>query len=168
MHVHHKNEDRSDPSPDNLEIIDPHEHYVYHNRGENNSTAKFKEKDVRRVCKMLVKGISHKKIAKKMTKELGVKITVDSIDKIANGSNWTEITKDYHWKHEHRETMNGFSDHRIDIARMRYVEGLSNMEIAKHLGVEYKSKSYTRLVGCIPRYVDNYINGKYGLFYKQK
>lgn len=165
--VHHKNKNRLDPRAKNLKIIDIHEHAIMHNRGSNNNTAKLNEKDVETICKLLLSGnMTHREIAQCMSRQKRDYITVDSIDKIANGSNWKHITKKYKLKKQKRETMNEFSDKAVDIARMIVVKKLSYKEVAAQLGVDTKSKAYTRLLGCIPRYVDNFNNGVYGLFRK--
>lgn len=166
--VHHKNHNKLDPRVKNLEILENSEHHILHNKGSNNSTAKLTEKDVEQICELLLQNIKHKEIAKIMSRKKRDFITVDIIDKIASGVNWTHITKKYNLKKEKREVMNEFSDKAIEIARMKVVEGLSNKDIANRLGVDTSTKSYTRLLGCIPRYVDNFNNGKYGLFRKQK
>ena len=166
-HVHHQDENRLNPKVSNLIIIEPEAHWTHHNRGSNNSTAKLTEHNVRQVCEMLEKGFTHYNIARQMSDVTKKFITVDSIDKISNGSNWTHVTKDYNLKKEKRETMNEFSDQALEIARMKAVEGLSNKQIAKRLGVDTNSKSYQRLKGCIPRYVQRFYEGYYGLFRKQ-
>ena len=167
MDVHHENHNRHDPKVRNLKVETIHKHRTHHNKGENNATAKFKEKHVHKICKMLEEGVTHKKIAEKMSKELGKHITVDSIDKISNGTNWVEVSSQYNLKKESREIMNEFSDRQVEIARMVAVKGMSYREVADKLGVDIDSKSYVRLCGCIPRYVKNFNNGKYGLFRRQ-
>ena len=165
--MHHRNHNRLDPRVLNLEVLDNHEHHMMHNRGSNNSTAKLTEKEVEEICKDLQNGKTHKEIATKMTAKTKKFISVDSIDKISNGTNWTHVTKKYKLKKEKRETMNEFSDRAVEIARMKVVEELSNKEIAKRLNIDPDSKSYQRLVGCIPRYVKNFNEGVYGLFRRQ-
>lgn len=164
--VHHKNHKRTDPRVKNLEVLDTHDHCIKHNRGSHNNTAKFKEKDVHQICKWLKKGITHKEIARRMTDSLGVKITVDAIDKISNGSNWKQISSQYDLKVEPRETMGEFADKCVLIGQMRY-DGKSTEEIAEALGVMPGTKSYRRLAAVVKRYHDNYASGKYGLFRRQ-
>lgn len=167
-HVHHINEDRLDPRVKNLQIIEPTDHWIHHNRGSNNSTAKLTEHNVEQICEMLEAGKTHYDIAREMSDITKKFITVDSIDKIANGSNWTHVSKKYNIKKHKRETMNEFSDKAVEIARMKVVDKMSTKDIARTLGVDPDSKSYLRLRDCIPRYVEKFNNGEYGLFRKQK
>lgn len=166
-HVHHINENRLDPRVKNLQIIESQKHWVHHNRGSNNSTAKLTEHNVEMICEMLQNGDSHYNIARTMSDITKKFITVDSIDKISSGKNWAHISSKYKLKKENRETMNEFSDYAVDIARMKVVEGLSNKQIAKRLNVDIDSKSYLRLINCIHRYVSKFNNGEYGLFRRQ-
>lgn len=166
-HVHHINENRLDPRVKNLQIIEPEEHWIHHNRGSNNSTAKLTEHNVEQICEMLERGETHYDIARIMSDMTKKFITVDSIDKIASGKNWAHVSKKYNIHKQKRETMNEFSDRAVEIARMKVVKGMTNKQVASALGVDTKSKSYLRLCDCIPRYVEKFNNGEYGLFRRQ-
>ena len=161
MDVHHRNHDRLDPSVENLEVLSINEHRTSHNRGENNSTALLTEENIHQICKYLMSGYTHKKIAKLMSAETGNNITIDSIDKIASGKNWTYITDQYDLHVATRETMGEFSDRAALIGKLRVEYNMSNREIAARLNVSNQGKQFVRLIKCIPRYADNYRNGKY-------
>lgn len=163
--VHHIDHDRWNYSIHNLEILDIHEHGVIHNRGVNNNTARLTEDEVHMICKLLKDNVTHTKILEIM-RGRGADVSLDTIDKISCGKNWYHISSTYGLKKETRETMNEFSDRQVEIGRMRVYEGLTVREIAERLGIEYKSKSYIRLVGCVGRYANKYYTGQYGLFRK--
>lgn len=157
MDVHHKNHNRTDPSVKNLEVLSMNMHRVHHNRGSNNNTAKLKEKDVHQICQYLNNKITHKKIAEIMSATVGIHITVDSIDKIANGSNWKSISSLYNIKPEPRETMNQFSSRAKELGKLK-ASGKSNREIADMLDIKYDSKEFVRLIACLNRYSKKYAN----------
>lgn len=164
MHVHHIDENKLNPSVHNLRIYTPNEHLIKHSRAENNATAKFKNSDVHEICTMLEAGVTHKKIAKKMSKKLGIKITVDAIDKISTGTNWASISCLYNIPHKKRETMNEFSKMKIYIGKRLAIDGLTIRELATNLGIEYRSKRYVRFEKCAMRYKNQYLLKEYHRF----
>lgn len=156
MAVHHNDHVRGNPCVKNLTIMRPHDHHVLHGVGENNATAKLKNKDVHRICRMLEAGVTHKKIAKKMSKRTGKKITIDAIDKIACGKNWTQISSLYNITPAKRETMGEFSKKRVLIGKLIAVDGLTIRQTAERLGVEYGTKRYQRFEKCAARYAKEF------------
>lgn len=156
MAVHHNDHVRGNPYVENLTIMRPHDHHVFHNAGENNGTAKFTNDDVHKICRMLEAGVTHKKIAKKMSKRTGKKITIDAIDKIACGKNWTRISSLYNITPAKRETMGEFSKKKVLIGKLIAVDGLTIRQTAERLGVEYGTKRYQRFKKCAARYAKEF------------
>lgn len=155
--VHHKDHNKLNPNASNLEILEFGEHSTKHVKGVNNATSKFKnEKDVHDICQMLVEGITHGQIATIMSDRLAKNITIDVIDKIANGSNWKHISNQYPIKKHQRETMGEFTAKSTLIGKLIAIDGLSIRQCADHLGIEYNTKQYTRFEKCAKRYADKF------------
>lgn len=98
--VNHKNGKKWDNSVENLEWVTTQEN-VQHAfdtglksaiKGEDNSLSTYTEKQIRKVCKMLEKGISNKKISEKTGVERKY------ITDIKKGRRWKHISKEYNFK----------------------------------------------------------------------
>ena len=158
--VHHKNRKKFDNSLENLQILTQAEHAALH---KEDLTVRdvLKPKDVHKICKLLEEG---KLTYKEIVKRIGIDgLKVSTVEKIATGKNWRDISKDYDIKTKKRSGMNQFKNKEVQIGCMYYC-GIKPKEICRRLGYSTDAKTVDALAHCAKRYRSNYEQGIYGLF----
>lgn len=167
--VHHRDENKKNPSASNLIICTRAEHGKYHScLGIGKLVPKAEPKklvssNVHEICRMMEKGIHYPEIQSKMQKR-GVYVSLATLSKIASGDNWKSVSSQYNIICRPRECMNSYSKDAIDIGIL-LSHGYSLDRIAEVFGYDISTdKRRNRLYKAAKRYAKWYSEGRWGLF----
>lgn len=130
--VNHINGLTFDPYVGNLEWCTPSENaiHAYENNlrtpkyGEKHPNSVLKKKVVKRICKLLEKGVKNVKVAE----ITGVPVTL--VNQIKSGSIWRHVSKDYDIKIKRRDKYNYITEDVVHDICKHFEDGYSTIEVS--------------------------------------